>query len=99
MSFQKEHSHKYQVLRCECGTHYMELSYYPEDEHEKIEAFLNVQITQMSLWWRIKWAVKYIFNMTNNWQEFAIGNEYDFVRFKRFVDEIYKELVNNKEII
>lgn len=95
--FDKNHSHKYQVLRCDCGTHYIELTYYPEDEHEKMEAYLKVQITQMSLWWRIKWAVKYIFNRTNDWQEFCIGNEYDFMRFKWFVDEIYKDLVVEKE--
>ena len=94
--FSKEHSHRFEMLRCDCGTHYIELSYYPEDEHEKMEAFLNVQITQMSLWFRIKWAIKYIFNRTNDWQEFIIGNEDNFIKFKKFIDEIYEELVNKE---
>jgi len=92
--FSKEHSHKYQVLRCDCGTHFIELSYYPETEEEEMEAYLIVEITQMSLWWRIKWAVNFILNRTRNREEFIIGNEYDFVRFKKFVDEIYDEFVN-----
>lgn len=92
--FNKSHSNKYQVLRCDCGTHYMELSYFPEDTDEKTEVFLSVEITRMSLWWRIKWAINFILNKTNDWQEFAIGNEYDFKRFKKFIDKMYEELVN-----
>ena len=92
--FDKNHSHKYQVLRCDCGTHYIELSYFPEEDKEKTEVYLVVQITETSLWWRIKWAINFILNRTSNREEFIIGNEYDFKRFKGFVDEIYKELVN-----
>ena len=95
--FDKTHSNKYEVLRCACGAHYLCLSFFPEEEKEKWAAYLNIEVDPMSLWHRIKWAVKYIFNRTNNWEEFIIDDEESFLKFKGFVDEIYEELVDKKE--
>jgi len=77
-------------IRCECGSHYLALTYWPEDADEQW-AFLTVQIVKMPFWIRLKWALKILFNKINEWEEFIIDNEHKLQQLKALILEIEKK--------
>lgn len=91
--FQATHKHKEALLNCSCGGHWLRLSFFPKDEHEKWGAYLTVEIVRLPFWSRLKWGLKIILGQTREWEEFIIDNEYTWKKFKIFVDEIEKELL------
>lgn len=78
-------------IRCDCGAHYLTLSYWPEGE-EKPMVFLTVQIQELPFWLRLKWALKLLFNKCRDWEEFHIDDKYKLEQLKKFIEEIEKSL-------
>jgi hypothetical protein len=88
------------ALECDCGAHYLTVTYWAPWQDEPPVAYLAVHTTRMPLWWRIKEAVKLIFNKDRTWEEFVFENFRNLDKLKRMVlklEENFKEWEKYKE--
>ena len=86
-------------LECDCGMHYLTVTYYAPYENEPPAAFLTVMRGDMSLWERIKEAVRIILGKESIWEEFLLDDFNKAKKLKLMAEKIENSLKNWEEVM
>lgn len=58
-------------IECDCGAHYLTVTYFAPWEGEPPIAYLTVNRASMGLWWRLKEAVSLVLGRERLWDEYT----------------------------
>ncbi|NVM21305.1 MAG: hypothetical protein HWN68_05950 [Desulfobacterales bacterium] len=79
-------------VQCDCGGHYLVVTYFGPWEKEPPIAYLTVKRSRLGLWLRLKEAVSLVLDRERLWDEYSFESFNQIEKLDKMVKKIKKNL-------